>query len=311
MTGRPFRIFLAALLVPVSCRPAEAPPLAQQAATPPLVVKLSAEAARAAGIETRVVGEAGLAPVLELTGTLAAKPWIPEEQTALSDAENADARLRLAEASFARTSRLHAEGIVARQDLDTAQAARDQARATAAEADARRANLGLSVDARTLESQAGIWGLASLPETDLSRARAGENVEVTTPAFPGRRFSAKVIGVSRSADPETRNFTVRIAVDDPAGQLHPQMLATFAIALPAPAGLAVPRSAVLLEGDGSYVYVAEESLFRKQAVRTGASTPDAVEVVEGLSRGQRVVVKGAQILESERLKSRFRPAEAD
>jgi multidrug efflux pump subunit AcrA (membrane-fusion protein) len=274
-------------------------------------VKLSTDASRTAGIETRALDEARLAPVLKLTGTLAARPWIPEEQTALSDAERADAQLRLAEANFERTSRLHAEGIVARQDLDTARAARDQARATAAEADARRANLGLSADSRVVESRAGIWGLASLPEMDLARVRAGEAAEVTTSAFPNRRFPATVVGVSRSADPETRNFTVRIAVDDPGRRLHPQMLATFTIALPAPAGLAVPRSAVLLEGDGSYVYVAEDSLFRKQAVRIGASTPDAVEVVEGLSRGQRVVVRGAQILESERLKSRLRPAEAD
>ncbi len=272
---------------------------------------MSPEAVRAAGLEIRPVGEAPLKPELTLDGTLAAKPWIAEEQTALSDAAAADARLRLAEASFERSSRLHAEGIVARQDLDTARAARDQARAAAAEADARRANLGLAADSRTLEGRARIWGLASLPQTELARVTAGQSVAVTVSAFPGRRFRGDVVGVSRSADPETRSFTVRISVDDPTGQLHPQMLATFAIALPAGKGLSVPPSAVLLEGDGSWVWVAENGRFRRQAVRTGASTADAIEILEGLSRGQRVVVRGAQILESERQKSRLRPAEAD
>ncbi len=302
---------MAALLALVSCGRDRETPAAGDAATPPMEVRMSPEAVRAAGIATSPVGEAPLAPVLAVDGTLAAKPWIPEEQTALSDAEAADARLRLAEASFERSSRLHAEGIVARQDLDTARAARDQARAAAAEADARRANLGLLADARTLEGRARIWGLGSLPQTELVRVKAGQAVAVTVSAFPGHRFRGDVVGVSRSADPETRSFTVRLAVDDPEGQLRPQMLATFAIALPAEPGLSVPRSAVLLEGDGSWVWVAEDGRFRRQGVRTGASNADAVQILEGLSRDQRVVVRGAQILESERLKSRLRPEEAD
>ena len=119
------------------------------------------------------------------------------------------------------------------------------------------------------------------------------------------------MAVSRAADPQTRNFTVRIAVEDPSASLRPQMLATFAISTPAPAGLVIPRSALLLEGDGSYVYVAQGDSFRRQKVETGESTSDSVTVREGLSLGQRVVIRGAQILESERLKSRLRPAQQD
>jgi hypothetical protein len=89
------------------------------------------------------------------------------------------------------------------------------------------------------------------------------------------------------------------------------MLATFAISTPAPAGLVVPRSALLLEGDGSYIYVAQGDTFRRQKVRTGESTSEYVTVKEGISAGQRVVIRGAQILESERLKSRLRPAAQD
>ena len=211
-----------------------------------------------------------------------------------------------------RPGRLSRDGVVARQDLDAARAERDQARAAAAEADAKRANLGLNETALALEHLGTLWGLASLPEVDLAQVQPGAKVEVSTAAFPNQKFSGRVVGVSRSADPQTRGFTVRIAIDDPSGLLHPQMLATFAISTPGRRGLAIPKSAVLLEGDGSYVYVQEsEGTFRRQRVETEESSSDTVTVTSGLSAGQRVVVRGAQLLESERLKARIVPAERD
>ena len=299
-----------ALAAVCGCRASDKSQTSTVPAGPPLAVRLSPEAIRAGGIETAVAGEMELGRVLTLTGTLAEKPWTPEEQAALSDADGADAKLHLAQANLDRLFRLSAEGITSRQDLDAARADRDQARATAAQADAKRANLGLS-EASSVGGQARIWGLANLPEADFARVAAGAKVEITTEAFPGRRFLGRVVAVSRSADPQTRSFTVRIAVEDPSGSLRPQMLATFAISTSAPAGLAIPRSALLLEGDGSYVYIAQGDTFRRQRVQSAESTSEYVTVKEGLSPGQRVVVRGAQILESERLKSQLRPAEQD
>ena len=287
-----------------------APPPAEPSATP-LVVRLAPSAVHEAGIETAVVGESTLDQILTLTGTLAAKPWTPEEQAAVNDAGSADAKRKLAEASLRRLSRLYAEGITARQDLDAARAERDQAQAAAAQADAKRANLGLSATSTELERKAAIWGLASLSDVDLARVEPDAHVAVRSAAFPGAAFSGKVVEVSRSEDPDTRTFTVRIAIEDPSGRLHPQMLATFAVSTSGVAALTVPRSAVLLEGGGSYVYVAADAnVFQRRRVVTGAGTPDRVQVTGGLSAGQRVVIAGAQILESERLKSQ-RPKPED
>jgi multidrug efflux pump subunit AcrA (membrane-fusion protein) len=307
-----------------ACRASDKSQTSTTPAAPPPVVRLSAEAIRAAGIETAVAGEMELGRVLTLTGTLAEKPWTPEEQTALSDAESADAKLHLVQANLARLSRLSADGIASRQDLDAARADRDQARAAAAQADAKRANLGLSEAggfggpqgpplsaSSPVGREAKIWGLANLSGADFARVAAGVKVDITTEAFPGRGFTGRVVAVSRSADPQTRSFTVRIAIEDPSGSLRPQMLATFAISTPAPAGLAIPRSALLLEGDGSYVYVAQGDTFRRQRVQTAEATSEYVTVNGGLSPGQRIVIRGAQILESERLKSQLRPAEQD
>src|SRR5450830_998915 len=177
----------------------KASPAGQPAETS--VVRLLPTAVHEAGIETAVVGESTLDRVLALTGTLAAKPWTPEEQTAVNDAESADAKRKLAEAGFQRLSRLYAAGITARQDLDAARAERDQAEAAAAQTDAKRANLGLSAASTVLERKAGIWGLASLSDVDLAQVKPGAHVAVATAAFPAALFSGQVVEVSRSEDP--------------------------------------------------------------------------------------------------------------
>lgn len=297
----------------VSCRDKAEPQPALSAGKPSDVVRLSPEAIATAGIQTAEVGTAAGTSTVALTGELAAQPWTPEEQRALSDASTADAKLRLAESNLERLSRLSRDGVVARQDLDAARAARDEARAAAAQADAVRANLGLSEGSSAAAGRRGtIWGLASLPEENLGEVHPGESVDVSVSAFPSRRFPGRVTAVSRSAEAATRSFTVRIAVEDPSGLLHPRMLATFAIAAPAPAGLSIPRSALLLEGDGTWVYLAPaEREFRRQRIETKDSSGDAVTVTSGLSPGQRVVVSGAQVLESERLRSRIHPAEEE
>jgi hypothetical protein len=280
-------------------RPPAGPP-------PSSVVHLSAEAIGTAGIRTAPVERRRLERVIELTGTLAAVPWNAEEQAAVSDAESADADRRLKATSYARQARLAAEGIVSRQTLDAARAELDAARAIAATADAALANLGLGTHARSLGAHVRIWGLAILPESELAEVRAGAALDVTTSAYPGRAFKGRVVEVSRSSDPAIHAFTLRIAIDDRERLLRPHMLATFRVVSRLPPALVVPRSALLLEGDGTWSYVATDGGFRRTAVTTGAASPTEIEIVSGLSAGDQVVVAGAQLLESERLKSTLR-----
>jgi Cu(I)/Ag(I) efflux system membrane fusion protein len=230
-------------------------------------------------------------------------------QTALSDAGNADAKLNLAKANYARVSKLASEGIVARQDLDAARSDLEQAQSAAQQADAKRDNMGLTGSEKDIAPLSRIWGLAALPESELGEVTVGQAAGVVTSAFPGQKFAGKVIAISRSAEADTRQFTVRIAITDPAQKLHSQMLATFAITAPAGPGLSIPSSAVLLEADGAYVYVVNGRTFRRQAIRIGASGSGRTQVLEGLAAGESIVVQGAQLLESERLKSQIRTEE--
>jgi Barrel-sandwich domain of CusB or HlyD membrane-fusion len=300
------------LFFETGCGKTDRSPSVKTSKTPSSSVTLTDEAIRAAGIQIETVSAETLHPLLTLSGTLAAVPWTPDEQAALSEADGADAKRRLAEANFNRVSRLHAEGITPGQDLDTARAELEQARATAAQADAKRANLGLTQAPDSFSSSSGSWGLANVPEADLPYVTVGASVVIRTESLPGLTFSGRIVALSRSASRDTRDFTARIAAVDPSKRLRPQSLATFEISLPAAASLTVPSSAVLLEPEGPVVFVAEgKNRFTRRLVKTGVSAADRVGVASGLAAGERVVIQGAQLLESERLKVAFEPAAAD
>lgn len=274
-------------------------------------VHLTAEAVRLAGIETAAVRSEAVARSLALSGTLAGNPWTPTERDVISAAEAADARLRLAQSKATRLESLSAQGIVSRQDVDISRSELDQAQAAAAELQAERSNLGLTGKA-FVAAPGQIWGLADLPESQLGAVERGARVEARTDALPGRTFAGRIVDISGASDTQTRGFTIRVAVDDPHRELRSQMLARFAVALPPRSGLALPAAAVLLEGDGSYVYVARSAtIFHRQAVRVEPVTPDLVLVLAGVSAGAVVVTQGAQLLEAERLKQSFTPVEAD
>ncbi len=302
-------VWVCALLLSSCDREERGPQSGLKPTAPSDQVSLSPDAVRAAGIEAAAVAAAAAPRVITLTGTLSATPWTAEEQTALSDAGNADAKLDLAKANYARVSKLASEGIVARQDLDTARSEFEQAQSAAQQADAKRENMGLTGSEKDIAPLSRIWGLAALPESDLGEIAIGQAVGVETSAFPAQTFAGKVIAISKSAEADTRQFTVRIAITDPAGKLHSQMLATFAITAPAGRGLSIPSSAVLLEADGAYVYVASGRTFRRQAIKIGASGSGRTQVLDGLAAGESIVVKGAQLLESERLKSQIKTEE--
>jgi hypothetical protein len=300
------------LLFGIGCGKTDGPPAAKTSKKPSSSVALSDEAIRAAGIQVETVSPSLLRPLLTLSGTLAAVPWTPDEQAAMSEADGAGAKRRLAEANFNRMSKLHAQGITPGQDLDTARAELEQARATAAQADAKLANLGLTQAADSFPSSSGSWGLANVPEADLRYVTVGARVVIRTESLPGLTFAGTIVALSRSASQDTRDFTARIVALDPSKRLRPQTLATFEIALPAAPSLTVPSSAILLEPEGSVVFVAEgKNKFSRRLVKTGISASDRLGVVEGLAAGERVVVQGAQLLESERLKAAFEPAVVD
>jgi len=147
----------------------------------------------------------------------------------------------------------------------------------------------------TITDPAHVWLVAQLAESQSAQVRAGDRVDVTTPAFPGRVFHAVIDNVAAALDPATHRLAVRASISNPDGALKPQMFASFTIQRPEPGrAILVPASAVIHEGDSARVWVARpDGLLAARDVRVADSDGGMVRIVAGLAPGERIVTAGA------------------
>lgn len=148
----------------------------------------------------------------------------------------------------------------------------------------------------TITDLSHVWLVAQLPEGEASSVHLGDQVVVTTPALPGRTFSARVDNIAAALDPVTRRLAVRATVANPGEALKPQMFAAFTIRrmITAAAGPLVPSSAVIHEGDSARVWVlGHDGLLRGRVVQVGTGEGGFTQVLSGLEAGDRVVTAGA------------------
>jgi len=165
----------------------------------------------------------------------------------------------------------------------------------------RNATVGASVgtDANLFKiiDLSRVWIDADVFEKDLPRVRPGQEVKLKVTAFPESTFSGKVILINSVVDPETRTVKVRTEVANPDGRLKPDMFANVQIVTEMNrAAISIPQSAVLNDEGKTVVFVAEGDGYKKRQVQAGIQNNGRVEVVDGLTAGDKVVVKGNYLL---------------
>lgn len=146
-----------------------------------------------------------------------------------------------------------------------------------------------------------LWAVAAVPETHAAQLRTGQRVSLKLPAFPDARFSGRVVFLGNELDPATRTVQVRCLVQNPNRRLRPEMTATIVVdAGGAQSVVAVPRDA-LQEFDGAQVVflAGDDGVFEKLAVQTGREQSGQIEIISGLTAGQRVVTRGAFFIKTE------------
>jgi len=149
-----------------------------------------------------------------------------------------------------------------------------------------------------------VWVLADIFEHDLHLVSLGQKAEVSTVAYPDRRFMARVSRISDSLDPTTHTVKVRFLADNSTGQLKPEMFATVTLILSqATQVLTVPATAVFVEGERNYVFVLQsDHHLTRQQVNVVPDPSGRARVVGGLQAGDRVVSDGALLLQLEESK---------
>jgi Cu(I)/Ag(I) efflux system membrane fusion protein len=151
-----------------------------------------------------------------------------------------------------------------------------------------------------------VWILADVYENELSLVRTGAAAVVHLSYAPGRSYQGRIAFVSPALDPATRTLKIRIELDNPSRELRPDMLADVSIATDAGDRTVVPKSAVVQAGERSIVFVDRgDGRLSPREITLGLRFDDDLEVLSGLTPGQRIVSSASFVVDSE---SRLRAA---
>lgn len=148
---------------------------------------------------------------------------------------------------------------------------------------------------------ATVWVNAEVPETQGGWLRPGTAVEARVPSFPDQVFRGRVSAILPEVNAATRTLRARVELANPGGRLKPGMFASLAFAGSAGGeALLVPSEAIIRTGARSVVIVAEgEGRFRQQEVELGFESGGRSEIRKGLAEGDKVVVSGQFLIDSE------------
>lgn len=134
----------------------------------------------------------------------------------------------------------------------------------------------------------------SVPENFIGSLREGLELTARTAAHPDREFKGRVLTIDSRIDPTTRSVTVRALVPNTASLLRPGMLVNVTLAKDEYDALVIPEQALVPEQSRQYVFVVSGAKVAKREVQIGRREPGKVEIVGGLTLGERIVVEGTQ-----------------
>ena len=242
----------------------------------------------------------------------------------LGDLANYEAQARLAEITLARSQMLVKRQFTPQETVDQNRSQLDQADAQIAKTKAviaqklirapfdgrlgmRQVNLGQYLNPGapivTLTDLSMLYVNFTLPSQMRPQIRVGQEVRVTSDAYPGRVFAAKLTTIEPQVSPDTRTIQVQATMANPDNALLPGMFVDAEVVLPPrPDTMVLPATAVEYTLYGDSVFVVEEKGKDAngkpvlEAVRTPVKTGDRwdgkVAILDGLKPGERVVAAG-------------------
>lgn len=228
---------------------------------------------------------------------------------------SAQAEMEQAKSAFDRARTLREKGVgtvsvleVAQVSLRTAEARVDLARARLSKRTVtapfdgilsfRKVSLGAHVQAgdplATLEALGDVHVDFRLAEDFIGMVAKGQPVSVHVRAYAGRTFVGTLKDVDTVIDIASRQAVVRAMLPNPDFTLRPGMLAEVSLLLGSSDGILLPELAVQSVGPSPFVFiVTPDKPVERRAVVLGPRRPGKVQIVQGLTPGEMVVVEGA------------------
>jgi len=284
-----------------------------------------------AGRVTRISADVGQAVK---AGQVLAELASPEFGAAQADTSRAQANANLARQAVQRQRELFEAGVVARKDLEQAEAEAARAQAEVARAQARTSlyggstgvnqQLGLRSDmagvvvernlnpGQEVRPDSGstpmfvvsdpsvLWLQIDAHEADVADLRPGAKVKLVVPTLADQTFEALITAVTDQIDPNTRTIKVRAKVNNPQRLLKNEMLAKVRYERRVDTAVEVPATAVFLRGNQHYVFVqSQPGVFEPRDVKVSYEGAQRVQLNAGLKEGELVVSQNGLLLARE------------
>lgn len=142
-----------------------------------------------------------------------------------------------------------------------------------------------------------LWIVADVFERDVPLVREGAAVRIDLPSVPGP-VEGRVSSIGTVVSTGLRTAPVRIALSTLARPLRPGMYGRAEITIDAEGDFSLPTEAVLVKGRDTIVYVEQSpGTFVRRQVLVAQPSNGRVRVVSGLEPGERVVVRGALLVD--------------
>lgn len=262
----------------------------------------------------------------------------PDMATADADFAKAKADQQRKKLNLDRVQKLLEQEVIARKDVESAEADYLQAAAETKRAGLRMRNLnaqgsengkfvlkapisGLVTDKQinpglevrpdaaapllTITDLNRLWVLVDVPERYIGNIKNGQKIQLEFDAYPDQIFDALVDRVGLALDPTTRRIQIRGILNNKDGKLRPEMFSRVSfLADSDKKAFRIPNAALIVEGLYNYVFLEKrEGEFQKQKVNIVRKDRDVsyadVASNAALNNKQRIVEEGALLLNSE------------
>lgn len=143
--------------------------------------------------------------------------------------------------------------------------------------------------------------LADVPVSELyiRRLKSGQMAEIYADACPEKTFQGVIQRIYPQVDAKTRNGLIEIYISDPCPSLKSGMFVrvTF-VTRTIDDAIAIPISAVIERPQKKICFVIEEGKAREVVIKTGLESEGWVQILEGLTPGDKLIVEGQEQLKT-------------
>ncbi|MBC8014683.1 MAG: efflux RND transporter periplasmic adaptor subunit [Sporomusaceae bacterium] len=152
----------------------------------------------------------------------------------------------------------------------------------------------------TVSDLSTVWMYADLYEKDIAVVQVGQEVNVTSSAYPGENFTGLVTFINPVLDDATRTVKVRVEMSNPGGKLKPNLFVRVAVNVPLAETVVIPVSSLLDTGSRKVVFVTQDAnTFVKRDIVIGQEADGYIQVLSGLQPGDTVVTAAAFLIDSQ------------